>query len=230
MSILLSLARHDARLQFRYGIYAAYAFVIAFYVTVILVGRPFLPAWAIPALVYSDPAAVGFFFLGALIMLEKAESVRLALAASPVSAAQYLAAKTVTLGGMSLFACIVLMLALRDVTSPFLLLLSFALTSVTFLAVGVPIALHCRTVNGYLVGAAGALTPIIAPAGLAMLDPMPLWFALWPPVAQFRLILVAMGYGTAGGTDLAFMLAVCAVATLVAVAYALRSLRRELGK
>jgi fluoroquinolone transport system permease protein len=230
MSLLVTLTRHDARLQYRYGIYAAYAFVIAFYVTVILAGGRFLAAWAVPALVYSDPAAVGFFFLGALVMLERAEGVRPALAASPVTARHYLAAKLVTLGGMSLVACVILMIALGDVPNPALLLAAFALTSVTFLAVGMPIAMRCRTVNGYLVGAAGLLTPVIAPSGLAMLDPMPLWLAVWPPVAQFRLILVAMGYGSADMLEVAFMLAVCAVAAIASLAFAQRSLRRELGK
>ncbi len=39
MSPLARLAVHDARLQFRYGIYVAYAFVIALYVAIARRGR-----------------------------------------------------------------------------------------------------------------------------------------------------------------------------------------------
>ena len=68
MSTLSTVLMHDARLQYRYGIYAAYAFVIAFYVVILTVGRGLLPEWGVGLVIYTDPAAVGFFFLGALVM------------------------------------------------------------------------------------------------------------------------------------------------------------------
>src|SRR5690606_22027394 len=42
-----TLARLDVTLQLRYGIYYAYAFVVAFYATAIHFAGPYLPAWAI---------------------------------------------------------------------------------------------------------------------------------------------------------------------------------------
>jgi fluoroquinolone transport system permease protein len=230
MNRLLVLAAHDGRLQFRYGIYAAYAFVVAFYVLVLTAGRSFLPPWAVGLIVYTDPAAVGFFFLGALMMLEKSEGVRTALAISPVTAVQYFAAKVLTLSSVAIIACAVILLIFRDAPQPALLLFSVALTSIAFMGIGVPIALRFRTVNAYLVGSSGYLIPVIVPAGLALLDPMPLWAALWPPVAQFRLILVASGYGSATLPEIAAMLAVAAVAAAAAAWWAIVSLRKELGK
>lgn len=226
----LALVAHDTRLQYRYGIYAAYAFVVGFYVLVLTLGRGVLPGWAVGLVIYTDPAAVGFFFLGALMMLEKSENVRSALAISPATALQYLVGKTVTLGSVGLIATIIVMAVHQAVPNPALLIAATILTSVTFLAMGVPIALRFRTVNGYLVGSAGFLTPIIMPAGLALLDPMPVWLGFWPPVAQFRLILIAVGHATASPVELTVLFVATAAAAAALVAWALAVLRRELGK
>jgi fluoroquinolone transport system permease protein len=226
----LALVAHDTRLQYRYGIYAAYAFVVGFYVLVLTIGRSVLPGWAIGFIIYTDPAAVGFFFLGALMMLEKAEGVRTALAASPVTAAQYLTGKMVTLNGLALLACVLLIVVHGATQNPALLLAAVALTSICFVGVGVPIALSFRTVNEYLIGAGAFLTPIIAPAFLALIEPMPVWLGLWPPVAQFRLMLVAFGYASASAVEIVVFLAVAFTAAVAAAWFALASLRKEFGK
>lgn len=230
MSTLLTLAAHDARLQYRYGIYAAYLFVVAFYVFCLTLGRQVLPGWAIGFIIYSDPAAVGFFFLGALMMLEKAEGVRTALAVTPVTAGQYLWGKVLTLGGLGLVASAVLLVVHGAVPAPLLLLAAVALTSLAFLGIGVPIALRFRTVNGYLVGSGALLTPLIAPAFLALIEPMPAWLGLWPPVAQFRLILVALGHASASPAETVFYFAISAASAAAGLWLARAALRRELGK
>lgn len=230
MTRLFVLAAHDARLQFRYGIYVAYAFVVGFYVAVLTTAGPYLPAWAAGAIIYSDPAALGFFFLGALMMLERAEGVRTALAVAPVTAADYFFAKVTTLATVSLLACVVLLLVLHGAADPALLLVAVALTSICFIGIGVPVALRFRTVNAYLVGAGGLLTPVIAPAAFALLEPLPAWALLWPPIAQFRLILIATGHGSATPLELALMLAVSAVAAAAASWLAIAALQQELGK
>lgn len=225
---LLTLAAHDARLQYRYGIYGAYAFVLAFYVVSIVWARPHLPSWAPALIIYTDPAAVGFFFLGALMMLEKSEGARVALSVAPVSAVDYLGGKLITLTGLSLAACGTLAVVLAD-GSPPLLLATVGLTSLAFLGIGVPIALRFRTVNGYLVGSAVILTPLIAPAILALVPDLPLWANVLPPVAQFRLILVATGATAAGSGEIGFMLLVCALAAGGGIWLALSALDREFG-
>lgn len=230
MSVLSTLIRHDATLQYRYGIYAAYAFVVAFYVVVLTLGRGLLPAWGVGLVIYTDPAAVGFFFLGALVMLEKGEGVRTALAVTSLRAATYLAAKVATLGSISLGASAILILVHGEVANPALLLVAVALSSLAFIGLGIPIALRFRTVNGYLVGSASFLSPILALAGLALLEPMPVWMALWPPVAQFRLVLVATGYGTASAAEIAAMLVVSIAAAAGMLVWATAALRTELGK
>lgn len=225
-----TLVAHDARLQYRYGIYAAYAFVVALYAMVLVWGAQWLPAWVPAVIIFTDPAALGFFFLGALMMLEKAESVRTALAVAPISAADYFLGKTITLTAVSLIACAVLLVFIHRPADPALLMLTVALTAVQYIGIGVPIALRFRTVNAYLVGSGGFLTPVIAPGFLALLPDMPLWLTIIPAVSQLRLMMVATGAADATAIELTLMLAVTAAAAAGAVWLALRSLRKEFGR
>lgn len=227
---LATILAHDARLQYRYGIYGAYAFVVALYCMILIWAADWLPAWVPAVIIFTDPAALGFFFLGALMMLEKAESVRTALAITPLSAAEYLLAKTITLTAISLLACAVLLVFVHRPADPALLLATVGLTAIQFIGIGVPIALRFRTVSGYLVGSASFLTPLIAPGFLALLPEMPVWLAIIPAVSQLRLMLVATGAADATGTELALMLAVAAAAAAGAVWLALRALRKEFGR
>jgi fluoroquinolone transport system permease protein len=226
----VALIRHDLRLQYRYGIYAAYAVVVAVYVAELLLLGGALPRWVPALIVFTDPAAVSFFFLGALLMLEKSEGVRAALAATPVTAANYLTGKAVTLVGLSLASSALLIPFMQDGVNPALMLLTVGLTAIQYLGIGVPIGLRFKTVNGYLIGSGGFLMPLIAPGLLALLDPFPLVSALIPAVSQFRLLLVATGAASATKVELALMLSVITLAAIGAILFALWSLRRELGK
>ena len=228
-SNLAVLVLHDARLQLRYGIFAAYAVVVAIYVGVLLSVGPHLPRWAPAFIIFTDPAALGFFFLGGLMMLERSEGVRTALATTPLSMIDYLAAKTLTLTGLALLACIALYLA-HGTGHAALLLGTVALTSFQYVGIGVPIALRFKTVSGYLMGSTGFLTPVIAPAFLALLEPFPLWLTAIPSVSQFRLMLVATGAATAAPAELAIMLAISIASAAGALWIARRALAREFGR
>jgi fluoroquinolone transport system permease protein len=226
---MLALIGHDLRLQFRYGIYAAYAVVVALYVAELLLLGNVLPSWVPALIVFTDPAAVSFFFLGALLMLERAEGVRAALAASPVSAADYLVGKATTLVGLAL-ASATLLLPFMHAHHPALLLGTVTLTALQYLGIGVPIGLRFKTVNGYLIGSAAFLTPLIGPGLLALLEPFPAALAIIPAVSQLRLLLVASGAAVATPFELALMLSVAAAAAIGAIWFAWHSLRGELGK
>lgn len=230
MTRIAALLAHDIRLQYRYGIYAAYAFVIALYAALLVSAGPALPAWVAPLLIFVDPAGVGFIFLGALMLLERSEGVRSALATSPVGAADYLAAKLVTLTALALVASSVLMAIGHPASDIPLVLATVALTSVMYVGLGVLCARRFATVNGYLIGAGALLTPLIAPGFLAFLDPLPGPLLFWPAVAQLRLMLVGLDAQTASAPELAIMLAVSAAAAAIVVWLAHRDLRREFGK
>ena len=224
------LIAHDARLQKRYGIYYAYGFVVLFYLAVLYWGGAFVPAWAVAIVVYTDPAALGFFFLGALMMLEKGEGTRVALAVTPVSAADYLFAKTTTLAGLTLISVTLIWFFLHQSANWPLLAGAAVLTAIQFIGIGVPVAMRFRTVTGYLIGSSGFLTPVVAPGALALIDPTPAWLYAIPAVSQLKLMMVAVGAASVGPGELALMTAVTILAAAGGVALALRALTRELGR
>ncbi len=180
MNRFWSLVLHEARLQFRYGIYFAYAFVIGFYLLTILGLDENMPDWGAGIVIFSDPAAVGFFFLGALMMLEKSEGVRLALGITPLTAKGYFWAKSITLTGMASLATILMGLCLHSDVRFAILVPTVVLTSIQYLAIGVPVARFFSTVTSYMIGATFALLPFVLPAALALKEPMSAWMMFIP--------------------------------------------------
>lgn len=225
-----TLIAHDTRLQFRYGIYYAYGFVIAFYIFIFVTIGAYIPGWATAVIIYTDPAAVGFFFLGALMMLEKAEGVRTALAITPVSAAEYYWSKTIPLTALALVAVTLLAMFLHEAANIPMLALIVMLTSVHYLGLGVPIAQYFKTVTSYLIGAGGILLPIIGPGFIALLDDMPVWAIIIPSASQLRLILIATGDRSAEAWELIAMFGVSAIAAALTAWWAINRLQLEFGQ
>lgn len=228
--MIRALLLHDIRLQWRYGIYFAYAFVIAFYVTTLWFLGDNTPPWLPGLIIFSDPAAVGFFFLGALMLLEKSEGVRMALAISPLTARAYFWSKCATLSMMATVAILLITLVAHQGANLALLLPAVILTSIQYLALGVPIARMFNTVTAYLIGAAIILIPVVLPAYFALLDPMPNWMMLFPAAAQLKLMLLATGYGSASMAQIAAMLLVLLIAAALSVLWAIRVLEQEFGR
>ena len=225
-----TLLFNETRLQYRYGIYAAYGFVMAFYVFILVWGGAYLPPTFIAFVIYSDPAVLGFFFLGALMMLEKAEGVRLALSVTPIASRDYFLAKALPLTLLGLVAVGALGLLVHGRPDFPILMASVFVTSLFYIGIAVPIALHFRTVTSYLIGSSGLLLPVIVPAILAFMDPMPVWAMLVPTAAQLRLIMIGVGAGTEVPNAVMLMLASSTLGAIAAIWTGLRRLDRELAR
>ncbi len=226
-SPLAALIRNDLVLQFRNGIHYAFAFVLAIYVGALVFLAPYIPPWALGVMIYSDPSVLGFFFLGALLMLEKSEGTRLALAITPMPATAYFWSKALTLTALALLGAALIALFSQTQTNWFIYLGAVMLTSLAFIGLGFPVALKFRTVTGYLMGASGVLLPVLLPMFLALVDPLPLWAMLYPPAAQLRLILVGLGAHDATLPELAILFGVSLLASILFIHLALRALAKE---
>ena len=228
MTRLAVLLAHDLRLLRRYGIIYAYTVVIALYAAGLYFAGPIMPAWAIGGIIYSDPAVLGFFFLGAMMLLERAEGPRLALAVTPISARDYVLAKTLALSLLALVAVLVLGL-LAGHARLGLLLAAVAVVSACYCGLGILAGLRFRTVGSYLMGSAGVLTPLILPGLLGFLNPMPGWAVLVPPAAQLRLVLLGTGAASAGWGEMLGLFAVATTTATVALWAAMRAVQRQMG-
>ena len=86
----------DMRFQARYGFYLLYGFLTVLYV-VLLLSLP--QAWkenAAAMLIFSDPAAMGLFFIGAIVLLEKSQRVTSFFGVSPLRALEYVGSKVLS--------------------------------------------------------------------------------------------------------------------------------------
>lgn len=92
----------DMRFQAKYGFYFLYAVLTVIYIAVLFAFPENWKEKAAAILIFSDPASMGLFFMGAIVLLEKSQHTTCALAVSPVHATEYVIAKV---SSLSDFTC-----------------------------------------------------------------------------------------------------------------------------
>jgi fluoroquinolone transport system permease protein len=137
------------RFQFQYGFYFIYAVFCVLYAFLLFI----LPeSWrenTASIMIYSDPAAMGLFFMGAIVLLEKSERVLNAIAVSPVKVSEYVAAKVISLMLISVIISLILAIAAK-LTNITVVMLATALTSVVFTLLGIIAATRINSLNRYV--------------------------------------------------------------------------------
>ncbi|HEX2947578.1 MAG TPA: hypothetical protein VHT96_16695 [Clostridia bacterium] len=149
---ILNTTLHDMRFQLKYGFYFIYAVMVLFYI--LLIGI-FPPAWKSAATVivlFIDPAGLGFFFIGGLLLLEKGERVLDALFVSPLRVWEYILAKALSLGFISVLTGVVISVTgLGAAVNIPALILSLLTGSVLYTFFGLAAGIKARTVNQYMI-------------------------------------------------------------------------------
>jgi fluoroquinolone transport system permease protein len=141
----------DIRFQIRYGFYFVYLVFTVLYVSLLSV---FPASWREPAavlMIFSDPAAMGLYFMGALILFEKSQRVLDSVAVSPVKPMEYVLAKLASLAVISAAVGFLIGVCGGAVGNPFWFFFGVFLGSCLFSAVGLLIALHISTLNQFIV-------------------------------------------------------------------------------
>jgi fluoroquinolone transport system permease protein len=144
-----SLILSDIRFQFRYGFYSIYLVFTLVYVGLLFA----LPdAWRTDAaliMIFTDPAAMGLFFMGAIVLFEKNERVLDSLAVSPVAPAEYVLSKLVSIGLIATLVAAVIGAAAGAIGNAALFLLSVFLCSCLFSGLGLIAACKIKTLNQF---------------------------------------------------------------------------------
>lgn len=91
----------DVNFQFKYGFYFVYAVLTVLYICLLQIIPVAFRETAASVMIFSDPAAMGLFFMGAIILLEKSQRVMESLAVSPVKVSEYIISKVLSLGIIS---------------------------------------------------------------------------------------------------------------------------------
>ena len=101
----------DMRFQAKYGFYFLYVVLTVIYIAVLFALPENWKEKTAAILIFSDPASMGLFFMGAIVLLEKSQHTTCALAVSPVYATEYVIAKVSSLSAISLVVAAILALA-----------------------------------------------------------------------------------------------------------------------
>ncbi len=154
----------DVRFQFKYGFYALYLLFTLLYLFLLMALPESWREQAAILMVFTDPAAMGLFFMGAIVLLEKSERVLDSLAVSPVLPGDYLLSKLLSLALISLLVALAILLLSRAVPVTAQLVLGIVMCSCLFSAMGLLIASRSSSLNQFMISTVPVQMIIMLPA------------------------------------------------------------------
>lgn len=185
----INVIKGDIVFQWKYGFYLLYVIMTIIYLSIFSFLGGNIKDTVVAICVYSDPAAMGLFFMGALILLEKSQRIINSLAVSPVSPGEYIAGKVISIGLISLLVGWILMSqgSTQSIVSSSVGIFA---GSVIFSLCGIIIGTKVENVNQYIVGTlpfeiVGFVPVIIYRAGFMWENK---WMLLHPGCAVMQLM------------------------------------------
>ncbi|WP_432103579.1 hypothetical protein [Streptomyces sp. bgisy091] len=164
LAVLVRAVGWDLRLQVRYHIVTVAAVVTALYSVALRGLGAGRSEELLVSILFSDPTMIGFLFVGVLVLFERGSNTLHAVVVTPLSTAQYLWSKAVSLTLVSVPCGTVMGLAgggLRTGLIP--LVVSLTLTSLLFVLIGLAGASRARSLNEYLLLVPLFLVPMNLP-------------------------------------------------------------------
>ncbi|MFA6844280.1 MAG: hypothetical protein WCR02_00995 [Sphaerochaetaceae bacterium] len=175
----------DIRFEFKYGFYFIYLILTIFYLALLLA---FPASWrqkAATLMIFSDPAAMGLFFMGAIVLLEKSQRVIDALTVSPVTVTEYIASKVISLSFISVIVAMVLALFSGN-GNLIWIFVGTLLSSIIFSLLGLIVATKISSLNQFFVRTIPIEILCFAPAALFFFD-------YWPQALRWYPFCICLG-------------------------------------
>lgn len=186
---VLSAVKFDIMFQIRHGFYYAYLVVSVLYVLVLRnIPLEYRELVAI-LLIFSDTSALGFFFIGGIVLLEKDQNTLESLFVTPLRVAEYLISKVISLTILAaVMSTAIIALTFGESFNLLRLLTGIILSSSFFTLVGFALSARAKNVNEYLLAASLVMIVFFLP----MLDYLKLYqssvFYLFPTKASIVLM------------------------------------------
>ncbi|HPR95236.1 MAG TPA: ABC transporter permease [Thermotogota bacterium] len=169
----------DMRFQVKYGFYFVYGVVTVLYV-IVLSALPV--SWrekAAAVMIFSDPAAMGLFFMGAVILLEKNQRVVDAFITSPLKVGEYIISKVISFGFMALVVALALSIAAGS-AHILLILVGTALSSAMFTLLAMIVASGINSLNQFLIAVIPVEIICFVPSLFYLFDAGPEFLTYYP--------------------------------------------------
>ena len=215
------LIRGDIHFQWKYGFYFIYFILTLLYVCAIAALPEHWKNNIAAIMIYSDPAAMGLFFMGAIVLLEKSQKVLNAMVVSPVKVSEYILSKTVALIAIS--TVIAMILGLVSGSNHLLgIAVGTALTSAIFTMLGIIAATKISNLNQFLI--------VIMPIEIVcFVPPIVGLFVKLPDIFRFFPFTACMNLITGKNSLLSFDM-VLVIATLIILYIVARRTVRHMWK
>ena len=183
------MIKGDIRFQWKYGFYYIYALMVLLYLGILSSLSGNVKEMVGHIMVYSDPAAMGMFFMGAIVLLEKSQRVLNSIAVSPVSPMEYVIGKLCSIGSISLLVALLLLESV-GIKNLALTICGIVFASFVFTLCGIIVGTKINSLTGYIVGTVpfeivGFLPPIAKRLGVINDNALLL---LHPGCAQMQLL------------------------------------------
>jgi fluoroquinolone transport system permease protein len=202
MKRLLTALRWEVVLQLRNGFYYASIFFVLFW-SGLLSQAPNLhlleQSKVIPGLVVVNLLITNFYFVAALVLLEKGEGVLSGLVVTPLRTSEYLASKVLSLTGLAILETLLVVTPVFGWTGhPWPLLLGMGLLGSFYTLFGLVAVSRYDSINAYLLPSMGAVIFLLLP----LIDLAGLWrsplFLLHPVQPMLVLMQTAFAPATLG--------------------------------
>ncbi len=184
---LRALLSGDIRFQFKYGFYLIYVIFSLLYIGLLFA---FPAAWrekAAITMVFTDPAAMGLYFMGSIVLFEKSERVLNSLAISPVRTYEYVLSKLVSIGIISTIVGLIIGFTGGVVYNPLIFIIGVFLCSCLFSAVGLIVACKISTLNQFVIATVPAELLINIPTLFYLFGYKKSWLLFHPGVCMIEL-------------------------------------------
>ncbi|MEX1308037.1 MAG: ABC transporter permease [Eubacteriales bacterium] len=190
-----SLIVSDIRFQYRYGFYFIYLVFSVLYIGILFALPESWRRAAALLMIFTDPAAMGLFFMGAIVLFEKSERVLNSIAVSPVKPLEYVVSKLVSIGLIATLVACVIGFSAGIVARPIVFVVAVFLCSCLFSAAGLIVASKITTLNQFIIAAIPAEIIIVIPAVLWMFWFKSNLFMIHPGVSM---LMLCSGEGNVG--------------------------------
>lgn len=211
----------DLRLQLRYQIVTVAAMITALYVIAFRLVPDGPPETLVVALVFSDPTTIGFLFVGVLVLFERGAGTLQAVIVTPLSTAQYLWSKAISLTLVAVACVVVMAVASGRHGDIALVALATALSSLMLVFLGLGAVARVRSVNAYLIVVPVFLMPLTAPL-VQTVGGIESW--LWYPIPTHgSLLLLQAAFEPRPAAEIAYAIAILVVGIVLAERWSLSS-------
>ncbi|XYH98679.1 hypothetical protein ACMHYB_02645 [Sorangium sp. So ce1128] len=223
----MSMILWDFKLLARYNVVVVAAAVTALYVLAFEMVPSVRTKEIVLLLIYSDPSMLGFMFIGAFVLFEKAENVLRAISVTPLRTWQYIGSKAIAITLIALPCSLVMAFAASGWVIAFdalYLTLAVVLSSMLFVMMGFIGAVRVKTLNQYLVVVPLFLAPMLLPLlSLFHVTDTP-WLYLIPSQGSLILFDAAFG-GAPSAIEISYAVVYLALSCGVAFFFAIKAFR-----